>query len=114
MKLIYWLVPILVVLCLAGCSGIKMDYEGKWVNTYSDITMEITGNKLVLEFGELRESYKFKVKKEGGSISLSNTNGDGSFDLMTELNRQWSDCKRFKSKRQHNKSAACSNLTEIL
>ena len=86
MKLIYWLGPILVLVCLAGCSGIKTDYEGKWVDTYSDITMEITGNKLVLEFGELRESYKFKVKKEGESISLSNVNGDGSFDLMTELN----------------------------
>ena len=58
----------------------------KEISDAVDNLLAFTGNKLVLEFGELRESYKFKVKKEGGSISLSNTNGDGSFDLMTELN----------------------------
>jgi hypothetical protein len=85
MKLIYWLVPVFVLLCCVGCSGAKTDYEGKWVDTYSDTTLEISGNKLVIGFGEWKDTYKFKVKKDDGSIRLSNVNGDGSFDMMSEL-----------------------------
>lgn len=85
MKIYYWLVPVLVLICCVGCSGAKTDYEGKWVDTYSDTTLEISGNKLVIGFGEWNDTYKFKVKKENGTICLSNVNGDGSFDRMTEL-----------------------------
>lgn len=85
MKVFHWIVPLIVLICCVGCTGSKTEYEGKWVDTYSDTTLEISRNKLVIEYGGWKDTYKFKVKKEYGITYLSNVNGDGSFDMMTEL-----------------------------
>lgn len=85
MKMLYWMLPLLVILFCVGCSGRKTDYEGKWVDVYGDTTLEITGNKLVVGYGEWKDAYRFKVRTEYDITYLSNQKGDGSFDLMTEL-----------------------------
>lgn len=85
MKIIYWLVPLLALVCCVGCSGFKTDYEGKWVDTYGNTRLEITGNRLVVKYGEWKDTYKFKVTKSYDMIYISNVKGDGSFGMMTEL-----------------------------
>lgn len=85
MKILYWMFPLLIIIFCVGCSGRKSDYEGEWVDVYGDTTLEITGRKLVVKYGEWKDIYRFKIKTEYGTTHLSNRKGDGSFGLMTEL-----------------------------
>ena len=85
MRPIYWILPLALVLGLTGCVKGGSEFDGKWVDVDGYKTMEITGNKLEIFYGEWKDSYRYKVREEDGMIYLSNAKGDGSFDGMTEL-----------------------------
>jgi hypothetical protein len=85
MRYIYWFLPIILALCLAGCAKTDSRFDGNWVDVNGENTLEIKGNKLKISYGQWSDSYRYKVRQEYGRTYLSNVKEDGNFGMMTEL-----------------------------
>lgn len=85
MRYIYWFLPLILALCLAGCAKTDSRFDGNWVDVNGENTLEIKGNKLKISYGQWSDSYRYKVRQEYGRTYLSNVKEDGNFGMMTEL-----------------------------